>query len=182
VISQNDWPVAFYSRKLNAAQNNYTTIEKELLSIVETVQHFRHILLGHSCRFYSNNQNLGFDNLKSERVRCWRLTLEEFEYKFIYHPVKQNRIVNMLSCYPMVSVTTPAFKEVTTLNNADFPASITNIYNLQKHLNVLASSFSHQDLRDPNFQDSIIKILFLGKCFKLVLMEIHGLESMTTSQ
>jgi hypothetical protein len=38
------------------------------------------------------------------------------------------------------------------------------------------SLFSRQDLRNPNFQDSIIKILCLGKCLKLVLREIHGLE------
>jgi hypothetical protein len=39
----------------------------------------------------------------------------------------------------------------------------------------ITSLFSRQDLRDSNFQDSIIKILCLGKCFKLVLKEIHEL-------
>jgi RNase H-like domain found in reverse transcriptase/Reverse transcriptase (RNA-dependent DNA polymerase) len=39
-ISQNGKPVAFYSRKLQAAQTRYTTTERELLSIVETLQEF----------------------------------------------------------------------------------------------------------------------------------------------
>ena len=43
VISQNDKPIAFFSRKLNSAQRNYTTTEKELLSIVECLKEFRNI-------------------------------------------------------------------------------------------------------------------------------------------
>jgi hypothetical protein len=39
----------------------------------------------------------------------------------------------------------------------------------------ISSLFSRQDLRDPHFQGSIIKILCLGKCFMLVLKEINGL-------
>lgn len=36
VIMQEGKPLAFYSRKLNAAQKRYTTGEQELLSVVET--------------------------------------------------------------------------------------------------------------------------------------------------
>jgi hypothetical protein len=43
VISQDDKPIAFYSRKLNPAQTRYTTTERELLSIVETLKEFRNI-------------------------------------------------------------------------------------------------------------------------------------------
>jgi hypothetical protein len=42
-------------------------------------------------------------------------------------------------------------------------------------LHDVTSIFSRQDLRDSSFQDSIIKILCLGKYFQLVLKEIHGL-------
>ena len=38
VISQEVKPIAFFSRKLNKAQKNYTTTEKELLSIVECIK------------------------------------------------------------------------------------------------------------------------------------------------
>ena len=44
-ISQKGKPIAFYSRKMNSAQQNYTTTDKELLSIVATLKEFRNILL-----------------------------------------------------------------------------------------------------------------------------------------
>jgi RNase H-like domain found in reverse transcriptase len=46
VISQKGKPIAFYSRKLKPEQTRYTTTERELLSIVETLKEFRNILLG----------------------------------------------------------------------------------------------------------------------------------------
>ena len=47
VISQEGKPVAFLSRKLNCAQQNYITTEKEFLSIVECLKEFRNILFGY---------------------------------------------------------------------------------------------------------------------------------------
>ena len=38
VISQNGKPIAFFSRRLSKSQQNYTTTEKELFSIVECLK------------------------------------------------------------------------------------------------------------------------------------------------
>ena len=51
VISQGDnWknaPVAaFYSAKLNSAQQNYPVHDRELLAIIELVKRFKYLLMG----------------------------------------------------------------------------------------------------------------------------------------
>ena len=47
VISQRGKTIALYSRKLTDAQKWHTVIEKELLSIVETLKDLRTMLIGH---------------------------------------------------------------------------------------------------------------------------------------
>ena len=60
VISQKGKPIDFYSRNMNSAQQNYTTTEKELLSMVETLKEFRNILLGHQITVYTDHKNLTY--------------------------------------------------------------------------------------------------------------------------
>ena len=57
-IFQKGKPVAFYSRKLNTAQTRYTTIERELLSIVKTLKEFTNILLGQQIIVHTDHENL----------------------------------------------------------------------------------------------------------------------------
>ena len=54
VISQDNKPIAFYTRKLNLAQVNYTTMERELLSIVVALNELRNIFLGQQIKVYTD--------------------------------------------------------------------------------------------------------------------------------
>jgi hypothetical protein len=97
VISQKGRPIAFYSRKLNPAQTRYTTTERELLAIVETLKEFRNILLGQQITIYTDHQNLTYKNFNTERVMRWRLVLEEYGPEFIYIKGKHNIVADALS-------------------------------------------------------------------------------------
>ena len=97
VISQNKKPIAFYSRKLNDAQTRYTTTERELLSIVETLKEFRTILFGQELKIFTDHKNLVSPTLNSERVMRWRLYIEEYSPDIEYLDGPSNLVADYLS-------------------------------------------------------------------------------------
>ena len=102
VISQNDKPIAFFSRRLSKAQLNYTTTEKELLSIVECLKQFRGILFGYPINVFSDHKNLVYAATLSEsqRVMRWRLILEEFGPNIQHIAGVDNTVADTLSRLP----------------------------------------------------------------------------------
>jgi transposase InsO family protein len=102
VISQGDKPIAFYSRKLKPEQTRYTTTERELLSIVETLKEFRNILLGQRITIFTDHQNLTWKNFNTERVMRWRLILEEYGPTLKYIKGEHNIVADALSRMDMV--------------------------------------------------------------------------------
>jgi hypothetical protein len=110
---QDKKPIAFYSRKLNTAQNRYTTNEREreLLSAIENCKEYKNIVLGYHqpIKVFTDHKNNTFNGLKaSDRVlrTSWLLLLEEYGVTFEYLPGEKHvtDVADALSCLDIDSL------------------------------------------------------------------------------
>lgn len=63
------------------------------------------MLWGSEIHIYTDHKNLSSDtaDFKSQRVRSWRLLVEDFAPKFFYTPGEQNQEADHLSRYPILA-------------------------------------------------------------------------------
>ncbi|CAB4019800.1 uncharacterized protein K02A2.6-like [Paramuricea clavata] len=85
-------PIAYASRSLNAAERNYSTIEKEALATIFGVKKFHKFLYGQSFTIKTDHKPLegllndkkGVPTQAAPRIQRWALTLAAYEYKIQY--------------------------------------------------------------------------------------------------
>jgi hypothetical protein len=70
VITQDNRPILFFSRKLSDAQRKYSVTKIELLAIVKTLKEFKEMLWGQNIKVFTDHANLMRDalGLTSDRV------------------------------------------------------------------------------------------------------------------
>jgi hypothetical protein len=96
-IIQEGRPVTYFLQKLTKSQQNYTTMENEILSIVATLKEFPSMLLGANIHVFTDHKNLTFDALKTQCVLRWRKKIKEFSPMLHYIKGPRNILANNLS-------------------------------------------------------------------------------------
>ena len=173
VIFQSDKACAYYSRKLNSAQQNYTVGEKEILSIVETLKEYRTMLYG--CRdlhIYTDHRNLTFKNFQSQRVLRWRLFLEDFHPTFHYIKGEDNTLADALSRLDN------SWRQNDSDSDALHPRNPDDLYrSISQHpekyprYKPFQTSSSNEDLESSNslFHMAIVMIVIAMPCIQGIL-------------
>ena len=97
-----DHPVCYFSKKFNKHQKNYSTVEKECLSLILALQHFEVYLTSSSSPIvvFSDHNPLTFIHKmknKNQRLLRWSLLLQEYNLDIRHIRGKDNIIPDALS-------------------------------------------------------------------------------------
>ena len=103
----NHWqPLAFFSRKLNKAERNYATIDRELLGIHAAILHFRYFLEGRLFTVFTDHRPIVAaikkkSELKSGRQSRHLATISEYTSDIQHVSGKDNVVADALSRSPI---------------------------------------------------------------------------------
>ena len=104
LCKEDKWhPVGFMSKSISSAKRNYEMHNKELLSIIQGLEEWRHILEGtkHMIEILNNHRNLTYFR-ESQNLNCqkahWALFLSRFDFSLIHRPRQHSAKLDALSC------------------------------------------------------------------------------------
>ena len=77
-LNQEGRPVAFLSRGLNRSELNHSSVEKEAYSIVESIRHWGHFLIGKHFTLITdqNSVRFMFDKTRSSELGCYNFDIK----------------------------------------------------------------------------------------------------------
>ncbi|MCO5560282.1 hypothetical protein L7F22_013893 [Adiantum nelumboides] len=110
VLLQEGRPIAFESKKLDRAQQNYSVYERELYAIVHALRKWRHYLYGAEFEVGFDNKSIKWfttqADLKGRKAR-WAEILQDYDCKLQYRKGRYNVVADALSRMPQINSLQP---------------------------------------------------------------------------
>ncbi|GJV34582.1 putative reverse transcriptase domain-containing protein [Tanacetum coccineum] len=100
VLMQREKVIAYASRQLKLHENNYTTHDLELGTVMFALKIWRHYLYGTKCTVFTDHKSLQHILDQKElnmRQRRWLELLSDYDCEIRYHPGKANVVADALS-------------------------------------------------------------------------------------
>ncbi len=181
-LVHNEWqPLAFYSKALTEAQQKYSTYDRELFAIYQSVRHFRYMLEGLEFTIYTDHKPIEFafkQNLDKATPRQARYLnyIGQFTTDIKHIAGKNNPVADMLSRVEKVSLRTP-------INWNDIAKAQENDTEIQEILkskssNLKLEKFKLFNIEIPVYCDTSKERArpFIPKQFRhLIIRQFHGI-------
>ena len=93
-----EFVVGYHSGKLQDPQCRWHIVEKEAYAILESVEKFRHYLIGKRFTLKTDNRILSYMNTsKSKKLANWALKLSDYTFDIVHIPSKHNAVSDFFS-------------------------------------------------------------------------------------
>jgi hypothetical protein len=92
--------VSYASRQLRKHEENYPTHDLDLAAVVHALKIWRHYLISHRCKIYSDHKSLKYIFTQTDlnlRQCRWLELIKDYDIRINYHPGKANVIADALS-------------------------------------------------------------------------------------
>jgi len=96
--------ISHSSRTLNGAEENYSTTEKECLTIVWAIRKLKPYLEGYHFKVVTDHMALKWLNSiesPSERIARWALEFQQYDFEIAYRKGQLNVVADVLSRQPL---------------------------------------------------------------------------------
>jgi hypothetical protein len=133
-----DHLLSFASRKLSTAEINYTTTEREGLSMVYALRKFSHYLLGGHFKMFTDHSTLKYlvnKPVLGGRICIWLLLFQEYDFEIIVKLGRMNKGPDHLSRLEHG-------EELTSLEDALSDAKLLAIRNIDDHFTEIVQFLS----------------------------------------
>jgi hypothetical protein len=184
VLMQDGHPIAYESRKLIPAENNYSPTELEMLAVVYCTKKWRCYIEGRDVNVFTDHKpNTFFDttNMQSRRAARWLEALQGFQLKWNYKPGKQNVVADALSRHPAVNtdpgmvayvgLLTAVTPTARLLADSAFMERLKLAYTADAAFAETASSWTEQD--GMYYKGKVLVLPADAELLQLVLAECH---------